>query len=36
VNKLKQWRGIAIRYDKRALNYKAAIVIAVLYMWLTT
>ena len=36
VNKLKQWRGIAIRYDKRALNYKAAIVIAALYMWLTT
>ena len=36
VNKLKQWRGIATRYDKRALNYKAAIVVAALYMWLTT
>ncbi len=36
VNKLKQWRSIATRYDKRALNYKAAIVIAALHMWLTT
>jgi transposase len=36
VNKLKQWRSIATRYDKRALNYRAAIVIAALHMWLTT
>lgn len=34
VNKLKQWRSIATRYDKRALNYRAAIVIAALHMWL--
>ena len=24
VNRLKQWRGIATRYDKRAGNYRAA------------
>ena len=36
VNKLKQWRSIATRYDKRALNYRAAIVVAALYMWLIT
>jgi transposase len=34
VNKLKQWRGIATRYEKRALNYRAAMVIAALMMWL--
>ncbi len=35
VNRLKQWRGIATRYEKRALNYRAALVVAALYMWLT-
>jgi transposase len=34
VNRLKQWRGIATRYEKRALNYRAAVVIAALMMWL--
>src|SRR5215213_11098273 len=34
VNKLKQWRGIATRYEKRALNYRAAVVIAALMTWL--
>lgn len=36
VNKLKQWRSIATCYDKRALNYTAVIVVAAIYMWLTT
>ena len=36
VNRLKQWRGIATRYEKRALNYRAAVVIASLMLWLTT
>jgi transposase len=36
VNRLKQWRGIATRYEKRALNYRAAVVIASLMIWLTT
>jgi transposase len=28
INRLKQWRGLATRYEKRALNYRAAVVIA--------
>ncbi len=35
VNKLKQWRGIATRYEKRAVNYQAMVVIAALVIWLT-
>jgi transposase len=31
-----QWRGIATRYEKRAVNYRAAVVIASLMIWLTT
>jgi transposase len=34
ANRLKQWRGIATRYDKRASNYRAAVVIASLLWWL--
>lgn len=34
VNKLKQWRGIATRHEKRAVNYRAMVVIASLMMWL--
>ena len=33
VNRLKQWRGIATRYEKRALNYRAAVVIASLMIF---
>jgi len=36
VNRLKQWRGIATRYDKRAGNYRAAVVLAaLLWCWMT-
>ena len=35
VNRLKQWRGIATRYEKRAVNYRAAVVIVALMVWLT-
>ena len=35
VNKLKQWRGVATRYEKRAINYRAMVVIAALMIWLT-
>jgi transposase len=28
VNRLKQWRGLATRYEKRALNYRAMVVLA--------
>ena len=34
VNRLKQWRAIATRYEKRAANYRVMVVIASLMMWL--
>jgi transposase len=30
VGKLKQWRGIATRYEKRAVNYQTAVVMPAL------
>jgi transposase len=36
VNRLKQWRGIATRYEKRAVNFRAAVVIASLMIWLAS
>lgn len=35
-NKLKQWRGIAMRTDKLARNYRAAIALAATLTWLRT
>lgn len=35
-NRLKQWRGIATRYDKKAVNYRAGIALASMIIWLTT
>ncbi|MGW7309942.1 IS5 family transposase [Streptomyces sp. NPDC054835] len=32
-NRLKQWRGIATRYDKTAQSYEAALTLASLLMW---
>ena len=34
-NRLKQWRGVATRYEKRAANYRAMVVIAALRIWLS-
>ena len=34
INRLKQWRGIATRYEKRAASYRAMVVIAATMMWL--
>jgi transposase len=34
VNRLKQWRGIATRFEKRAVNYRASVVIVALVIWL--
>lgn len=31
---LKQWRGIATRYDKHALNYRGGVVLASIVLWL--
>ncbi len=36
VNRLKQWRGVATRYEKRAVNYRAMVVIASLMVWLSS
>ena len=35
MGRLKQWRGVATRYEKRAVNYRALVVIAALVIWLT-
>ncbi len=34
VNRLKQWRGIATRFEKRAATYRAMVVIAATMIWL--
>ncbi len=34
IAKLKQWRGLATRFEKRALNYRAMVVIAALMLWI--
>ncbi len=36
VNKLRQWRAVATRYDKRAVNYRAGVIIAALILWLAS
>ena len=36
INRLKQWRGLATRYEKRAVNYRAMVVIASIVLWLDT
>jgi transposase len=34
INRLKQWRGLATRYEKRAVNYRAMMVLASIVLWL--
>jgi len=34
ANRLEQWRGIATRFEKRAVNDRAAVVIVALAIWL--
>jgi transposase len=34
INRLKQWRRIATRYEKRATNYRAMIMVASILLWL--
>ncbi len=34
VNCLKQWRGLATRYEKWAANYRTMVVIASIVIWL--
>jgi transposase len=33
INRLKQWRGLATRYDKTATNYLGALTLATLLIW---
>ena len=33
-NRLKQWRAVATRYDKRAASYRAGVVLAAILLWL--
>ena len=33
---LKQWRGLATRYDKHALIYRGAVVLAAVLAWIRT
>ena len=35
-NRLKQWRGIAMRSDKTARHYRAAITLAAILIWIKT
>ena len=34
INRLKQWRRVATRYEKRAANYRAMVTIAAILLWL--
>ena len=34
INRLKQWRGIATRYDKLAAVYRTHVTIAAILLWL--
>ncbi len=34
INRLKQWRGLATRFEKRAANYRALVVLAAILIWL--
>jgi len=34
INRLKQWRRIATRYEKRAANYRAMVTITTILLWL--
>jgi transposase len=35
-NRLKQWRGVATRYDKHARNYRSGVLLAALILWTRT
>src|SRR5215213_5983030 len=34
INRLKQWRRIATRYEKRAANYRAMVMLGMILLWL--
>ena len=34
INRLKQWRGLATRYEKRAVHFLAMVTLAAILLWL--
>ncbi|MCW2886166.1 MAG: Transposase domain, partial [Streptosporangiaceae bacterium] len=34
INRLKQWRGIATRYDELACHYQAAVTLVSTLLWI--
>jgi transposase len=34
IARLKRWRGVATRFEKRAVTFRAAVVIAAIVVWL--
>jgi transposase len=36
INRLKQFRRVATRYEKRAVNYRAMVVLAAIVVWLAS
>jgi transposase len=36
VGRLRQWRAVTTRYEKRAVNHRAMVLIASLMVWLTS
>ena len=34
-NTIKNWRGLATRYDKHALTFRGSVVLAAIVMWLS-
>lgn len=33
-NRIKQWRGLATRYDKHAVTYRGGVILAAIMLWL--
>ncbi len=36
INRLKHFRGLATRYEKRAVNYRAMVIIASIMLWINS
>ncbi|CAA9311156.1 MAG: Mobile element protein [uncultured Gemmatimonadaceae bacterium] len=36
IGTLKRWRGVATRHEKRAVNYRAAVVVSAVLVWLAS
>jgi transposase len=36
ISRLNQWQGLATRYEKRAVNFRAMLVLASIVLWLVS